>query len=142
MPGRYTTGSTLGITQQQLLYIDAITRGLTVEDAAKLVFRCYDDNGEIDKKKLKKAVSTCRGWEDDPNVRAAYAKVMKSKTMPMESKALNVLNAQMDSTNPWIANKAANDTLRYTAQLTQTDEKTITVKVEGMPEIGVPDGNA
>lgn len=54
-------------------------------------------------------------------------------------KALNRLAQQIDDPNGWLANKAANDVLAQSKQFTGSDENTVVVKVEGMPELGVPE---
>lgn len=60
-------------------------------------------------------------------------------------KGLRVLTNQMDSEEPWLANKAANDCVNFTkSRLFADEDNAVTIQFaegSGMPEIGTPDGD-
>ena len=61
--------------------------------------------------------------------------------MPSYGRALARIDQQIDDSNPWIAQGAAREVLqRYGPAIMGEDDQTVTVKIEGMPEIGTPDG--
>ena len=68
-----------------------------------------------------------------------YKSLMTEWSVHHVGRAMNRLAAQIDDPNGWLANKAANDVLNQSKQFTGNDENTVVVKVEGMPELGVPD---
>lgn len=57
-------------------------------------------------------------------------------------KALRTISDNMNDRSAWMRNTAANDVLRISQKwLTGTDENTVVLRVEGMPELGTPDGD-
>lgn len=55
-------------------------------------------------------------------------------------RALSKLSEQIDSEKEWLANKAANDIITQSKDvLTGADDNSVVIKVEGMPELGVPE---
>ena len=74
-------------------------------------------------------------WYDD-----IWKDEIKRISIAMSSEALKKIKAQIRDDNGWLANKAANDSLAFAKPLIWgEDEKALTVRVEGMPEIGSPD---
>lgn len=69
------------------------------------------------------------------------AKVISPKLL---GKGVRVLSDQMDSKEPWLANKAANDIVAFTSKrLFAEEDNAVTIQFAegaGMPEIGTPDG--
>ena len=58
----------------------------------------------------------------------------------MMTKALSKLKQQIDSKEPWLANKASNDIMNFSkGKIFGNDENTVTVSIQGMPDIGSPD---
>lgn len=86
----------------------------------------------------QKAVRRVMSWAE---YHTLYTEVLHSEIMRMYPGALDRLAQQIDDEkNPWLANKAANDIATRYDRLMQKDEgNTVTIKFEGMPEIGVPD---
>lgn len=138
---KYTTGSTLGVTRQQMQAVRLISDGLSTKEVARLVFDVRDDaNPAInDDKKIQKGMEKIRRWMRDPKVMEAYRAVLREAMMPAMGKASAKLVQQIDNGNGWLANKAANDVLtRFGPLVLGEEDKQITVKVEGMPELGAP----
>lgn len=69
------------------------------------------------------------------------AKVISPRLL---GKGVRVLSDQMDSKEPWLANKAANDIVAFTSKrLFAEEDNAVTIQFAegaGMPEIGTPDG--
>lgn len=138
---KYTTGSTLGVTRQQMQAVRLISDGLTTKEVARLVFDVRDDTNPAinDEKKIQKGMEKIRRWMRDPKVMEAYRAVLREAMMPAMGKASAKLVQQIDNGNDWLANKAANDVLtRFGPFVLGEEDKQITVKVEGMPELGAP----
>jgi len=138
---KYTTGSTLGVTRQQMQAVRLISDGLSTKEVARLVFDVRDDTNPAinDEKKIQRGMEKIRRWMRDPKVMEAYRAVLREAMMPAMGKASAKLVQQIDNGNDWLANKAANDVLtRFGPLVLGEEEKQITVKVEGMPELGAP----
>lgn len=71
-----------------------------------------------------------------------FNQAMRSEITRLYPNAINRMAQQVNDTgNPWLANKAANDIATRYDKLLQGDAgNVVTIKFEGMPEIGVPDG--
>lgn len=138
---KYTTGSTLGITKQQMLALQLIADGLSTREVARMVFDTRDDENLAvdDEKKIQKGMEKVRRWLRDPKVQSAYKEVLKEFMFPVVASATKRIAKQVDDPNGWLANKAANDVLsRFMPEILGEDSKQIVVKVEGMPELGAP----
>ena len=78
----------------------------------------------------------------NPKFQEYYKSLVTEWSVHNLGKALTKLSEQIDSDQAWLANKAANDVLQRAQKMVMgEDENTVHVKIEGMPEIGVPDGN-
>ena len=76
-----------------------------------------------------------------------YAETWKDEVqrqcMPMMSEAMRKLKKQMRNDDQWLGNKAANDLMTFAKNRVFADEeRAVTVHIEGMPEIGSPDGES
>ncbi len=80
-------------------------------------------------------------WRHREDYQAIWDDEMKARVRRCIPRAVGRLEQQIDNSNDWLANKAANDVvnLAKTTGIFQSDEKAINVKIEGMPEIGTPD---
>lgn len=135
---KYTTGSTLDITRKQLHAIQLKAEGWDVEHIAMVCFNVCNERQMTDKKKLAKAVEEVKRWFADPKIVDAYNKVLGQFFSDNAVKAAKRLAEQLDSKNEWVVNKAANDILTR-SKIIEDNKNAVTVKVEGMPVIGVPD---
>lgn len=140
---KITTGSTFGITRQQLQAVQLMTEGKTLDEIALVCFDCRTEDGATtDEAKLRKAKAKLAAWRRSEKVQAAYKALLLEGMMPAIAQAANKLVQQISDPQGWLANKAANDVLtRFMPALFDEESNTITVKVEGMPELGVPDND-
>lgn len=94
-------------------------------------------NGDLEYCKLKSRLSM---WRNNPQYEKIWFEELGFCGRKMLTKGLRKINAQMDSETEWLSNKAANDAVNYAkARVFGESEKTITVKFEGMPDLGTPD---
>ena len=119
-------------------------------DVAQLVFQ-GKSNKEIaievldadpkDRNDLLKKVKRVKRLTESKKFEEYYKSLIKEWTIHNVGKALNKLSEQIDSNQPWLANKASNDILQRAPKTLIGDdsENTVVVKVEGMPELGVPE---
>ena len=78
-------------------------------------------------------------WQADPEWQKYYQSLVRESIQPLVGRAINKIDEQIDHSNPWIAQGAAREVLsRFGAGITGEDDKSITIHVEGMPQIGVP----
>ena len=79
-------------------------------------------------------------WRKNPNYDKMWMEFMGKLGRELLSEGLRKLRKQVRSEQDWLANKAANDVVNFAKGRVFGDEdKTVTVKIEGMPELGVPD---
>lgn len=75
---------------------------------------------------------------------AKYAEIWKDEVqrqcLPMMSEAIRKLRKQMRQDDQWLGNKAANDLVAFSkARVFADEDKAVTVRIEGMPDLGSPD---
>ena len=88
-------------------------------------------NLECKLSRLRKHPAYLETWKDE------VGKV----SMKMMNKGLKKIMAQMDANEPWLANKAANDGVNFArSRVFAEEDRAVTVRIEGMPDIGTPDG--
>ena len=140
---KITTGSTFGITRQQLVAVQLMAEGKSLDDIAICCFDCCSEDGAtVDQAKLRKAKAKLVQWRRSEKVQSAYKALLLEGMMPAIAQASQKLVQQISDPQGWLANKAANDVLtRFMPQLFHEESNTITVRVEGMPELGVPDND-
>ena len=136
-----TTGSTFGITRQQLLAVQLMAEGKSLDDIAICCFDCRTEDGSTtDEAKLRKAKARLVQWRRSEKVQAAYKAILLEGMMPAIALAAGKLVEQISDPQGWLSNKAANDVLtRFMPQLFHEDSNVVTVRVEGMPQLGVPE---
>lgn len=110
-------------------------RGLSDEE---IVHELWPDKTE--KKQIEEGKRKLRKLRKDEKFQEYYRSLITEWSIHHVGRALNKLSEQIDSNQPWLANKAANDILNQSKALTSgVDDGTVVVKVEGMPELGTPD---
>ena len=103
--------------------------------------RIMDEVGEIDKRKEAKYLRRVERWLASDRYKAIYKECLLRWAMPANMKAQNLLETQLESDQPWLANKAANDIISiYNREMKGGEDGTVTIRIEGMPELGTPDG--
>lgn len=94
-----------------------------------------------DPKDKHNAECKLHNWRHRPDAEAIWDDEMKARVRRRVPAAVDRLEKQIDNDNDWVANKAANDYigLAKTVGIFQTEEKAISVKIEGLPDIGSPE---
>lgn len=108
---------------------------------AEIMQEIFGLGPDADPKEENKARQQCWRWRQHPSFDDLFEQEIRNILRIAGSEAVKVLVSQMkDKDQPWLQNKAANDVMNHRKQLVYgDDEKQITVKVEGMPELGIPD---
>ena len=117
-----------------------LAEGFSTAEIAAAMFNVTTPDGGTDKKKLANALSQVRKWRREPEFIALYRDTLREMTEPACGRAVKKITEQVDDENPWIAQNAAREVLtRFLPIVMGEDDKTITIKVEGMPELGTPE---
>lgn len=100
------------------------------------------DGSECDPEEDAAAQKAVRKVMNSAEYNDMFNQAMRSEITRLYPNAINRMAKQInDEQNPWLANKAANDIATRYDKLLQGDAgNVVTIKFEGMPEIGVPDG--
>ena len=115
---------------------DYMFRGYTDD---QIVAEIWPEKTETDNK-LRAAKQRLRNLRRDEKFQEYYRSIITEWSVHNVGKALSKLSEQIDSNQPWLANKAANDVILQSKTLISgADDNTVVVKVEGMPELGSPE---
>lgn len=114
------------------------------KDVNFIIHVCFDllaaDGVSEDPKKVYNAKKRLKAWQNDAVFQSYYRDLIRSVMMPAYSRAVNRLNTQIDDPNQWIAQGAAREVItRFGPDIMGQSDQTVTVKIEGMPDLGVPD---
>lgn len=117
-------------------------QGMIDEDIAKILWPlqfAVEDEDRL-KKNRRNALTRLRMLRKEPKFQEYYNSLVTEWKVHSLGPALKALRGQVDQKKDlWLQNKAANDILNNTKELHQSkEENAITVKFEGMPELGVP----
>ena len=94
---------------------------------------------EDDPKGYNRIEQQLHRWRKMPLYREVWEDEVRQIVQLSLGRAVSVIRNQMNSDNEWIANKAANDVLALANRVIWAEEdKALTVRIEGMPEIGSP----
>lgn len=92
-----------------------------------------------DRAAFERGYRKLRKWQADPKWQEAYQRMLKSSVAPLVGRAVRKIGEQIDHSNPWVAQGAAREVLsRFGTAALGEDDKSVTVRVEGMPTLGVP----
>ena len=128
------------LTAQQELFIRLSAQGKTRPEILKEVFNI--DSSTMTKAELAKYDMKMTRWRKLPEFESIWKDEVKSILYGCTAEAIQVIKGQLREDIPWLKNKAANDLLNYGKQQIYGDEeRAVHVKIEGMPEIGSPDGD-
>ena len=98
------------------------------------------DTETTDARTLNNADAKMHRWRRRPEFDAIWKDEVKTILYGCTAEAIQVIKGQLKGEIPWLTNKAANDLLNYgKQQIFGDEERSIHVKVEGMPDIGSPD---
>lgn len=124
----------------QINAAELMFRGKAEEEIVYEIWGEFDKETDEGKKKLRNGKCRLRNLRNDEKFQEFYRSLVTEWRVHHAGKALETIAKQMDSNQPWLANKAANDVLTYSKELiTGADDNTVLIKFEGMPELGVPD---
>lgn len=119
----------------QINAADMMFRGCTDEEIVRQLWPQKTEPNQI-----KNGKTRLRNLRRDEKFQEYYRSIVTEWSVHHVGKAYNKLAEQIDSNQPWLANKAANDVITHSRQMiTGMDDGTVLVKVEGMPELGTPD---
>ena len=92
-------------------------------------------------KEVNVAESTLRRWLHDGAFKDEVRTEMHERLVQAGAKALDVLISQLDSSNPYVAQNSARFLMeKYEQAKHDGEDKDMVIRIEGMPELGVPDG--
>ena len=81
-------------------------------------------------------------WRQHPCYDECWKSEVKRYMYGATGGAIRRIRNQIDCDNDWLANKAANDILLFgKSQIYGDEEKSISVQITGMPELGTPDSD-
>jgi len=124
----------------QINAAELMFRGYTEEQIVREIWGDFDKETDAGRKKLRNNKARLRNLRNDEKFQEFYRSLITEWRVHHVGKALDTIAKQMDSNQPWLANKAANDVLTHSKELvTGADDNTVLIKFEGMPELGVPD---
>ena len=111
------------------------------EDHAAVLKEIFGLEPGCDPKEKHNAEATMCRWRQRPDAKAIWDDEIRARVLRHVPRAVGRLEKQIDHAKPWVANKAANDiiALAKTTGVFASEEKAISIKLEGMPEIGSPD---
>lgn len=119
--------------------VRCIFDGMNFKEAAVAVFKLKPNDPEYEEK-FKSAYRKILNWAQEDEFDRCYKEMCKQEALPRYSRAMALFDKQMDNKNPWVAQGAARELAnRYGPTIMGEEQNTITVKVEGMPEMGTPD---
>ena len=123
------------LTVQQERFIRMEANGMNGTEIIPVLFDLKpDDPG------WHAAECTLSRWRKHPKYEEVWKDEIRRQSFPMMTKAIRKLNKQIDSDVDWLANKAANDIINFSQKkIFGNDENTVTVNIQGMPDIGSPD---
>ena len=136
---RITTGYTFGLTVKETLACRLLAEGSTEEEAIALAFG-VDKNSPLGER--QKASRKLHKLMADEKFQECFRAIVRERVMPAYGSAVNRIIQQVNDKSGWLANKAANDVLtRFGPAIMGDDDKSVVIRVEGGPVIGVPDDN-
>jgi hypothetical protein len=128
------------LTAQQELFIRLSAQGKTRPEIFKEVFKL--DITTTPANVVAATDMKMSRWRKLPEFESIWKDEVKSILYGCTAEAIQVIKGQLREDIPWLKNKAANDLLNYGKQQIYGDEeRAVHVKIEGMPEIGSPDGD-
>lgn len=118
----------------QINVAEMMFRGMSDDEIVKEVWPEKTEPNQI-----RNAKNRLRTLRKNEKFQEYYRSIITEWSVHNVGKALSKLASQMDDKNGWLANKACNDILNQSKNFTGSDDNTVLVKVEGMPELGVPE---
>lgn len=127
-------------TTKQDLFVRMEARAESRPEIIKAVFGV--DVSTADARTVNNCDSTLSRWRKKPWYDEIWKDEIRRISIAMSSEAIKKIKSQIRDDNGWLANKAANDSLSFAKPLIWgEDDRTVSVKIEGMPELGSPDAD-
>ena len=126
----------------QICACEYVFQGKDDEWICKQLLDVWTDKShtEVDERKMKNAKGRLRRLKKTEAFLDYYNTIRTDFMVHNYGKAIRKLADQIDSSNEWLANKAANDVIAKAGkEITGDTENTINVRFEGLPELGSPD---
>ena len=119
-------------------FIRAEARG---ESHEQVLEECFNLPPGSDIKLIRKAEQQMWRWRHRPDAKAIWEDELAARVRRRVPGAIRRLDDQIDNSNDWVANKAANDFLGLAKSLgvIRSEETAINVQIQGMPDLGSPD---
>jgi len=131
------------LTAWQILLCNLVFQGYDDDYIAEKTGNIWNEDGSVNKQKLGRIKTRNTKFMKTDQFLEYYRSIVTEYYIHNFGKAVRKIHEQVDSNIPWLANKAANDVLtRFGDVIMGKDENAITVKIEGMPEIGTPNDAA
>ena len=111
------------------------------EDHLEILRQLFGPEYITDPAKKSAAESKMSRWRHRPDAQAIWDDEIRAVVKLCIPGAVRRIKKQIDDDNGWIANKASNDVvnLAKTTGIFQSEEKAVSVKIEGLPDLGTPD---
>ena len=101
-----------------------LARGLSVQETARRVRRTEE---------------TILGWMSDPDFMEQYRRRILQSQIVNYARAVERIGAMLEDENPTVVQRAAHEALeQFEDAAMRMSGQEMTIKVEGMPEIGMP----
>ena len=125
---------------QMELFIRLEARG---ESHASILEKVFNLGSDATESEIHAADCKMSRWRHREDAKPIWDDEVRNVIRQCIPRAVSRISQQIDSKEGWLANKAANDVvnLAKTTSVFQADDKAVTVKIEGMPEIGSPDSD-
>ena len=117
--------------------------GMPRDDICAVLFDIRAENSMTDPKKLTRARGLLTALRKDPTYKDIHRSTMLDMAAPAFDEAVALKQKLMrESNNDWLRSNTASDIIAlYKPYVLGDEEKALTIKFEGMPEIGTPDGD-
>lgn len=128
------------LSAQQICICEDTFQGKSDDWIIENRYHVYDKN---DKKAVANAKSKLRKLRKNPKFIEYYNSIVTEFRVHGYGKAMNKMVDLIDNDNPWLALQAAVNVVSKTEKIVTGDEENaVTVKIEGLPELGTPSVSA
>lgn len=129
----------MSVKQEKFIRMKA--QGKSRAEILKEIFNL--DMETASEREIRNADNRMCDWKKHPEYERVWKSEIRDVLLGITGEAVQVIAGQLNKTElPWLQNKAANDILNYgKQQIYGNEENEVTIRIEGMPELGMPDGD-
>jgi len=129
------------MSMKQEKFIRMKAQGKSRAEILKEIFGL--DMETASEREIRNADNRMCDWKKHPEYERVWKSEIRDVLFGFTGEAVQVIGGQLNKTElPWLQNKAANDILNYGKhQIFGNEENEVTVRIEGMPELGTPDSD-